>query len=115
MQYYPIIGEWDRQGDPGRWIAWSSSVDSTGDDPITGWFRVNGRRLSMLSSDAQGRPDQRFASGRIQRLQTFRSVDDGLWGTSPNPGDVVDVWGDGINKLASLGVINQGVYDSLFN
>ncbi len=85
MQQYAISGEWDRAGGRRRWLEWS-----------------------------QGAPDERFAAGRISQKQLFSALDEGLWGSNPGAGAVVDVWGDGINKLATLAVTNVAVYDSLF-
>ena len=110
MQQYAITGEWDREPGRTRWLEWSQ--DNT--DEITGWFEVKGRRIRMYSSDANGAPDERFAAGRISQKQLFNSLDEGLWGSNPGAGAVVDLWGDGINKLATLAVTNFAVYDNLF-
>ncbi|MEY3750432.1 MAG: hypothetical protein RLZZ186_851 [Cyanobacteriota bacterium] len=115
MQYYPIVGEWERQSERGRWLEWSTQGNADQGDPITGWFRINGRRLSMFSSSDDGTPAEKFAAGRITKMQTFRATEDGLWGTAPGADAVVDVWGQGINKLATLAVINQTTYDNLFS
>jgi hypothetical protein len=114
MQQYAIIGDWERQGTSKRWLEWSSGDQ----DEITGWFKVSGRRIRMFSSDAAGDPSTRFAAGRISQPSLLQSLDAGEWGSNPglaggDPG-VVDVWGDGINKLASLMVTNERVYDTLF-
>ena len=110
MQQYAITGEWDREPGRTRLLEWSQ--DNT--DEITGWFEVKGGRIRMYSSDANGAPDERFAAGRISQKQLFNSLDEGLWGSNPCAGAVVDVWGDGINKLATLAVTNFAVYDNLF-
>ena len=114
MQYYPVVGEWDRQGNGNRWIEWSSQDSSEQGDPITGWFRVKGRQLSMFSSDTDGKPEQKFAAGRIEQFRLFRQEPDGLWGTAPGANATVDVWGQRIDKLATLAITNQSIYDSLF-
>jgi len=117
MQQYAITGDWEREGKGQRWLEWSEGDT----DVITGWFEVKGRRIRMFSSDAAGRPDARIASGRVQQPKLLRSLDDGLWGSNPavmsasdtSPA-VVDVWGDGINKLASLVVTNEQLYNTIF-
>ncbi len=117
MQQYAISGDWEREGSSKRWLEWSEGET----DEITGWFEVKGRRIRMFSSDAAGRPDARIASGRVEQLKLLRSLDDGFWGTNPTligasdaSPDVVDVWGNGINKLATLTVTNEQLYNSLF-
>ena len=114
MQQYTITGEWDRADDSQRWLEWSSGDQ----DAITGWFKVNGRRIRMFSSDATGEPETRFAAGRVTQPALLRTLNVGEWGSNPglsaNDAGVVDVWGDGINKLASLLVTNERIYSSLF-
>lgn len=115
MQQYAIPGDWERESQ--RWLEWSDGET----DAITGWFEVKGRRIRMFSSDAAGRPGARLASGRVDQPKLLRSLDDGLWGSNPAVMDatstspaVVDVWGDGINKLASLTVTNEQLYNTIF-
>jgi hypothetical protein len=118
MQQYAINGDWEREGTSQRWLEWSEGDT----DVITGWFEVKGRRIRMFSSDAAGKPDARIASGRVDQLKLLRSLDHGFWGSNPavvaatdaSPG-VVDVWGDGINKLASLVVTNEQLYNNIFD
>ena len=114
MQQYAINGDWERADRSRRWLEWST----TEADEITGWFQVKGRRIRMYSEDSAGRPDQCFASGRVGQLKLLRSLDTGEWGSNPDSLDgstgVVDVWGSGINKLASLVITDQQIYDMLF-
>jgi len=115
MEYYPVLGEWDQQKGSQRWLAWSTDSSAEGEtDLITGWFRRQGRRLSMFTANADGTPGERFATGTINRIALFKATEDGIWGSNPGPSPLVDVWGDGINKLASLHVTNQSIYDALF-
>lgn len=114
MQQYAITGDWERDGTSKRWLEWSSGDQ----DEITGWFKVRGRRIRMFSSNAAGDPTTRLAAGRISQLSLLESLDAGEWGSNPggdggDPG-MVDVWGNGINKLASLMVTNTGAYNALF-
>ena len=121
MQQYAITGDWEREGKRQRWLEWSEGESESGTDAITGWFEVKGRRIRMFSSDTFGRPDARIASGRVQQPKLLPSLDDGLWGSNPavmstsdtSPAEV-DVWGDGINKLASLVVTNEQLYNTIF-
>jgi hypothetical protein len=117
MQQYAISGDWDREGTSKRRLEWSEGET----DAITGWFEVKGRRIRMFSSDVAGRPESRIASGRVEQPKLLRSLDDGFWGSNPaalGPSDaspaVVDVWGNGINKLASLVVTNEQLYNAIF-
>lgn len=117
MQQYAIAGDWDREGTSKRWLEWSEGDT----DVITGWFEVKGRRIRMFSSDAAGRPDARIASGRLEQPKLLRSLGEGFWGSDPGFGQqsaaspsVVDVWGNGINKLASLVVSNEQLYAQIF-
>lgn len=110
MQFYSVRGGWEHQRRDSRWIPWQD--DSA--DGLTGWFKQKGKTLSMYSSDSKGAPGVRFARGELKRAGAFELTADGIWGTNPGLAPVVDVWGDGIAKLASLAVTNQTVYDQLF-
>ena len=110
MQYYSVTGEWARQEGNRRWIPWQD--DSR--DGLTGWFKSKGRHLSMVSAGRNGAPDVCFAKGELGRTPAFNLTWDGSWGTNPGLTPVVDVWGVGIAKLATLTVTNQQVYDQLF-
>lgn len=116
MQQYAITGNWEREGKGKRWLEWSEGET----DAITGWFEVKGRRIRMFSSDSAGRPDARMASGTVDQPKLLRSLNDGEWGSNPavmgaaGEGSLVDLWGDGINKLASLVVTNERLYNSVF-
>ena len=111
MQLYAITGTWERRGPASRWMEWSGGDT----DEITGWFKVKGQRILMYSSDASGKPDQRFAKGSLTQKQAFNGIDLGPWGSNPSPEAVIDVWGTGIQKLASLNVTNNSLYDILFD
>ena len=114
MQQYAINGDWERLGTSKQWLEWSSGDQ----DEITGWFKVSRRRIRMFSSDADGEPGARLAAGRVTQPSLLRSLNDGSWGSNPGLSGAdageVDVWGNGINKLASLMVTNERLYDALF-
>ena len=110
MQFYSVSGEWERQRPDHRRIPWQDSSD----DAVTGWFKLKGRTLSMYSTLASGEPAVRFASGTLHRKVDFDRIGSGSWGTNPGEAPVVDLWGNGIAKLASLSVTNPTVYDQLF-
>jgi len=110
MQYYSVSGGWEHQRQDDRWMPWHDGEH----DRLTGWFKLKGRRLSMYSSLASGKPAVRFASGKLQRVADFEQAREGSWGTNPGLQPVVDLWGNGIAKLASLTVTNPSVYHELF-
>jgi hypothetical protein len=117
MQQYAISGDWEREGRSKRLLEWTDSET----DAITGWFEVKGRRIRMFTSDDTGRPEARIASGRVEQPKLLRSLDDGFWGSNPavmsandSSPAVVDVWGNRINKLASLVVTNEELYNTIF-
>ncbi len=68
----------------------------------------------MFSSEANGEPAQKFASGRIEQFSLFRHEPDWVWVTTPGANATVDVWGQGIDKLAILTITNQSIYDNVF-
>ena len=118
MQQYTISGDWENEGKTKRWLEWSEGDT----DAITGWFELKRRRILMYSSDAAGRPEARIASGRVDQPRLLRSLNQGESGSNPAKVDnsaaspaMVDVWGNGINKLASLVVTNEQLYNSIFS
>ncbi|MFM7652956.1 MAG: hypothetical protein ACKO5M_08560 [Vulcanococcus sp.] len=110
MQYYRVSGVWERPDAQRGWFPWRED----GADVVTSWFRQRGRTLAMHSATASGDPGASFARGRIERRLLFSTTNDGSWGTDPGLAPVVDVWGDGIVKLATLAITNIAVADSLF-
>lgn len=111
MQLYAINGTWERSGVSSEWMEWSHGVS----DEITGWFKVKGHRIRMYSSDNFGKPDQQFARGQLTQKKAFNAVELGPWGSNPGPEAVIDVWGAGIQKMASLTVNNYALYNHLFD
>ena len=111
MQQYAITGDWERSANSRRWLEWSSGET----DEITGWFELKGHRIRMYTSDAAGAPDERFAAGRVNQKHFHNAINTGLWGSNPGRESMVDIWGDGINKLANLIVMNRAVYNEAFD
>jgi hypothetical protein len=73
---------------------------------------------AVRDSDVAGDPATRLAIGRISQLSLLESLNAGEWGSNPgghggDPG-MVELWGNGINKLASLMATNTGAYNALF-
>lgn len=111
MQQYAITGDWEHSGTSSRWLEWSSGET----DEITGWFELKGRRIRMYTSDAIGAPDERFAAGHVNQKQLLQTLDSGPWGSNPGADATVDIWGNGINKLAHLLVTNKAIYNATFD
>lgn len=119
MQLYSIFGEWKRSAQPKNpWRTWTVKKLGKPKDSITGFFKIENRKVSMVAAGRDGKPqDKPFAVGQVtassaRDLASLAMGPIGINSEAQHP--TIDLWGAGIRKLGTLTVTNDAIFDKLF-